>query len=676
MLVATKDKSTDFSSSRGGLDPLPKRISKEQLIKEAEEKVMRDSNLHDTIDAPYSVSKTQKIVHDLSVHQVELELQNIELKRLYAKLEETQLRYFDLYDTAPEGYFILADNGTILEVNATASKMLGRPKAALLKETITKFFHMEDQDSFYLYHRKLINTKQPQEVEVRVKSNHKDFIWMRLKLSLSHNDDLDNYRIILSDINSQKESLMALEESERKFKSLFSNMNQGLALFGARKNATNTHTDYYFLDVNTSFEGLYHVERAMVLGKSVTQLNDSIYDCVYNVLNKVQETGHSSYHEHCIEAFDKHFSFYTYIPKDNQIAVLISDITDRVIRDKDISYLNFHDQLTGVYNRRFYEEELSRLDQLRNHPISLIMGDINGLKLVNDSFGHMTGDKLIIAVAQAIQVGCRTDDIIARIGGDEFVVILPNTDASEAKAVIERIQTYACEKIIASVEVSVSFGYDTKNNLDDDILNVFRNAENMMYKEKLYETASHKSQMIQLIMHTLFEKNPRERYHSDRVSQLCEEIARSMKLSNTLIKQVKTAGLVHDIGKIAISESILNKKGKLTDEELVEMKSHPEISYRILSSSPDMSDLATCILEHHERWDGNGYPKGIKGENITLIARIITVADAFDAMTAERSYKNSLTTEEAIKELNKCAGTQFDPTIVPVFNELYEKGLL
>lgn len=674
--MAIKDKFTDFSSPKGSLEPLPIRRSKEQLIKEAEEKVMRDSNLYDTIDAPYSVSKTQKIVHDLSVHQIELELQNTELKRLYAKLEETQLRYFDLYDSAPEGYLILAYNGAILEVNATASKMLGQPKATLLKETITKLFHIDDQDLFYLYHRKLINTKKPQQVEVRVKSNGDGFIWMRLKLSISHNDDIDNYRIILSDINSHKKALIALEESERKFKSLFSNMNQGLVLFEVRENTMNTHIDYYFLDVNTSFERLFHVEKDMVLGKSISQLNDSINNCVFNVLNKVGATGYASFQEYYIEALDKHFSFYTYIPKDKQIAVLISDITDRVVREKDISYLNYHDQLTGVYNRRFYEEELKRLDQLRNYPISLIMGDVNGLKLVNDSFGHKTGDKLIAAVAQAMQAECRADDIIARIGGDEFVIILPNTDASEAQDVIERIQTNARKKFIAPVDLSISFGYDTKNNIDDDILNIFRNAENMMYKEKLYETASHKRQMIELIMNTLFEKNLRERQHSDRVSQLCEEIAQSMKLSKRLIKQVKAAGLVHDIGKIAISQNILNKTGKLTDEEWLEMKSHPEISYRILSSSSDMSDLATCVLEHHERWDGNGYPRGIKGENISLIARIITIADAFDAMTAERSYKKLLTTEEAIQELNKCAGTQFDPNIVPVFNELYEKGLL
>jgi len=345
------------------------------------------------------------------------------------------------------------------------------------------------------------------------------------------------------------------------------------------------------------------------------------------------------------------------------------DITERKKKEVEILYLSYHDHLTGLYNRRFYEEELKRLDTKRNLPMSIVMGDVNGLKLINDSFGHTMGDKLIKKVAQAITRACRADDIIARLSGDEFIIILPKTDSDQAKKIIKRIiDLSVCEKV-GSVHISISFGYETKIDQQQDIQAVFKNAENHMYKKKLFESPSMSGKTIKAIINTLHEKNKREEQHSFRVSALCLGMGNALGLQEYENEELKLVGLLHDIGKIAIDENVLNKPGKLTEDEWIEIKRHPEIGYRILSTVNDMSDMASYVLYHHERWDGNGYPKGLKKDEIPFVSRIISIADAYDAMTSERSYRSALTEEVAIAQLKKNAGIQFDPGLVSIFIE-------
>ena len=354
-------------------------------------------------------------------------------------------------------------------------------------------------------------------------------------------------------------------------------------------------------------------------------------------------------------------------------AVLVfRDVTDKRQKLRSIEYLSYHDELTGLYNRRFYEEEMKRIDTPRNLPLTIFMGDVNGLKLVNDSFGHAVGDELLKKAALAIKKGCRADDIIARLGGDEFIAILPNTGKAEMDAIINRIKNNVNDEKISDLEISISFGYGTKETEGQKIQDVFKSAEDSMYRQKLGESSSIKSKTIDLIMNTLYEKNPREQLHSKRVSETCEFISRCINLAEAEANQMKIAGLMHDIGKIGIDENVLNSTGLLNHEEWEEIKRHSEVGYRILSSCNEFAEIAESVLEHHERWDGKGYPKGLRGEEISLAARIIAIADSFDAMTGERTYKSSLSVEEALQEIMKCAGTQFDPNITKVF----VKGLI
>lgn len=346
---------------------------------------------------------------------------------------------------------------------------------------------------------------------------------------------------------------------------------------------------------------------------------------------------------------------------------IIHDITDRIRRDKEIEYLSFHDQLTGLYNRRFYEVELKRLDTARNLPISIIMADVNGLKLVNDAFGHSEGDNLLLIVRDILKNACREDDIISRIGGDEFVVLLPKTSYNDAYTIIQRMKESEVDYNLNGLEISISFGVATKTSESTSISSVYRDAEDNMYKNKFFESRKLKGNMIDTIMQTLYEKNPREKNHSERVSVLCQEMAKALGFNNELINEIGVAGLLHDIGKITLDETILNKKGFLDNEEWNQMKKHPETSYKILSSVNGLATTAEYVLSHHERWDGYGYPNQIGEESIPYFSRIIALADAFDAMVSERTYRKTLTFEEAIEELERNAGTQFDPQLTKVF---------
>jgi len=346
-----------------------------------------------------------------------------------------------------------------------------------------------------------------------------------------------------------------------------------------------------------------------------------------------------------------------------------TDITERKKTEEKLIFLSYHDQLTGLYNRRFFEEELNRLDTARNLPISIIMGDVNGLKLVNDSLGHVAGDELLRKSAELIKSVCRADDIIARIGGDEFVVLLPKTDESEVEKIVKRLNDLVMKESDRNVVFSISFGYDTKNNKDGLIQDVQANAENHMYRHKINISTSARSKIINVIMNTLFEKSNREMNHSKRVSEICEAVAREMGLNSETISRIKIAGLIHDIGKIGVSENILNKAEPLSEEEWKIMRNHSEAGWRILNSVNDFSELANFILEHQERCDGNGYPRGLKGDEISLEAQIIAVADAYDAMTSDRAYRKAMSREEAINEIIKCSGTQFNPEVAKVFVE-------
>jgi diguanylate cyclase (GGDEF)-like protein len=298
------------------------------------------------------------------------------------------------------------------------------------------------------------------------------------------------------------------------------------------------------------------------------------------------------------------------------------------------------------------------------------MADVNGLKIINDAFGHHLGDQLLQKAANSIRSTCRPGDILARWGGDEFVALLPNTTYEEAEKLVEQIRELCSHASIDVVQqVSVSIGWDTKTSMDVDIAETLKNAEDDMYKHKLILSEGLRGKIINTIIKTLYEKNPREEEHSERVGEVAAKIGAAIGFSETETGKLKLIGHLHDIGKIAIEDGILNKAGRLTDREQEEVQRHPDVGYRILSATSEMLDLADCVLSHHERWDGKGYPRGLSGEKIPIEARIIALADSYDAMSSQRPYRKALNEEVILYEIKKNAGLQFDPDIARVFVE-------
>lgn len=356
-----------------------------------------------------------------------------------------------------------------------------------------------------------------------------------------------------------------------------------------------------------------------------------------------------------------------YINDNRYFQCALIDETSEILKAKAIEKMSYQDPLTKLYNRRFFNEELKRLDIKRNLPLGIILADINGLKLINDSFGHQVGDEFLIKTAKAFKKELRGDEIIARLGGDEFAILIPSIKKDEILTVVNRIQESFNKIEINDIKFSVACGFALKETMDVSTNKIFKKAEDIMYQNKLLMKSNYHKNAIRGIITTLHEKHPREEKHSSRVRYYMEMFTNNENFDISNKALLETAGMLHDIGKIALDYSILEKDGPLTTKEFDAVKKHPEVGYRILSSAGVYQEILEGVLYHHERYDGKGYPKGLKGEKIPLLARILTVCDAYDAMRSDRPYREALTIDEAVNELKKCSGTQFDPKITHFF---------
>ncbi len=341
-----------------------------------------------------------------------------------------------------------------------------------------------------------------------------------------------------------------------------------------------------------------------------------------------------------------------------------TDITERKKNEEQIKYISFHDRLTDLYNRYYLDEEMSRLESSRNLPITIIIADLNGLKLVNDTYGHEIGDTLLRSAGRILKVVCRQDDIIARWGGDEFVILLPGTTTDEAWAICRRIADRCREVFIEELPLSMALGVASKNDSQTRLVETLRQAENSMYKQKLTESRSTKNAVLKALLKTLEAKSFETEAHTQRMQKIARAIGEKTGLSDAELSRLNLLITLHDIGKINIAEEILTKKGPLTAEEWNEIKRHPEIGYRIARATEEFAHVADDILAHHENWDGTGYPRGLKMYNIPLLARITALADAYEVMANGRPYKRAMSENEIAAEFKRCAGKQFDPTLV------------
>ncbi|MBL4932300.1 HD domain-containing phosphohydrolase [Clostridium paridis] len=357
-----------------------------------------------------------------------------------------------------------------------------------------------------------------------------------------------------------------------------------------------------------------------------------------------------------------------------RIVSTLSNITDRKKYEEQILYLSYSDKLTGIKNRTYMENVFSELNGNKESKYFIIMGDLNGLKLVNDSFGHSEGDKLIYTASKILKEACSTSDIISRWGGDEFIIVVVNKDRSYVSKLIDNIKIECIKEKEYKFNISIALGYAEKSTEYPNTEAVMCLAEKRMYRNKLMEDKSSRNSTISSLLRTLHEKHSETEQHTMRIKILSLKLGKRLGLSEDKLDELGLLALLHDIGKIGIPEQILMKPSSLTKEEFDVMKTHTEIGYRIAKSTPVFAHIADEILYHHEKYDGTGYPIGLKGEEIPLLARIINIVDSFDVMTHQRVYKEALSVEFAIEELRRCSGTQFDPYIVQEFIDLINEN--
>jgi len=348
------------------------------------------------------------------------------------------------------------------------------------------------------------------------------------------------------------------------------------------------------------------------------------------------------------------------------IAELISGAISRHRAEETIRHLSYFDQLTGLFNRNYLEVELKRLNSARQMPLAVIMADINGLKLVNDTYGHERGDQLLKAAAAILKNSCREEDIIARWGGDEFIILLPGTGETEAAEICKRISLNCSKSILRNLPVSIAIGSAVHHDHKLDTIKLLKTAEDIMYKQKLTESRSMKSAVLNTLLKTLAEKSFENEAHTRRMQTVAQKIGRAIKLPDSELSRLNLLITLHDIGKINIPEEILVKKDPLTGLEWEMIKMHPEIGFRIARATEDFAHVADDILSHHERWDGSGYPRGLKKNDIPLLARITAIADAYEVMRYGRPYKKAMDINEIKAEFKNCSGIHFDPELIEI----------
>ncbi len=358
------------------------------------------------------------------------------------------------------------------------------------------------------------------------------------------------------------------------------------------------------------------------------------------------------------------------------VVFVFQDITEREKQSEKIEHILFHDSLTGLYNRRFFEEALKRFDVPENLPISILMGDVDSLKLTNDIFGHASGDLLLKTVAGALKDVCRTGDVLARWGGDEFALLLPKTAPDDAEKIIQRIDEHVPKHRVRAIKCSISMGRDTKLHSSQDIHETLNNAVMDMFSTKTLTRLHVQNQDMDAIVNELFEKSEETKRHALFVQEYGPKLGVALGLEDSDLKRLAQAGWLHDIGKITLDPDILKREPSelLTPAEREQLKRHPAVGYRLLNHFDQTVELADTVLAYQECWNGSGYPKGLKGRDIPFLARVLSVVCNYgQILQTQRKKFGKINVDEALQEMKQKAGNELDPRIVRTFINLVHR---
>lgn len=474
------------------------------------------------------------------------------------------------------------------------------------------------------------------------------FYFQKSRRDLSHNEA--RYRFMAENARDMVYRLQVIPELKYEF------MN------GAALEITGYTPEEYYKNPKIIFN-IVHPNYLEVMRKVVT----GVFDYSKKVtLPWIHRDGHTVWIEqHIHPVTDNHGKVIT-------LEGIARNITEKVQMEEQLTLLSMRDPLTGIYNRTFFEQACQTFDTESYNPFGIILCDIDGLKLINDTLGHDAGDALLTAATWAIQESFRENDVIARIGGDEFAILLPKTPLLLIEKSVKRIEAFIQKynDSEAGAHLSMSVGFAFRNDSSIQMTELFKSADNNMYREKLYRSQSVRSNIVNTLRKALEARDFITEGHTERLQESVIKLATAIGFPENHHTDLRLFAQFHDIGKVGIPDRVLFKPGKLDPEEMLEMQRHSEIGFRIAQSSPDLVVIADWILRHHEWWNGNGYPLKLKGAEIPLECRILAIVDAYDAMVNNRPYRQALSREEALTELKNGAGVQFDPDLVEEFMNL------
>lgn len=586
-------------------------------------------------------------------------------------LRESENRYRTIFETTGAATIIVEEKMTISLVNREFEELSGYSKTEIEnKRSFLDFIFKEDIDILNNNACKTNQLNTPVNCELRFISRRSGI--RNVHLTANYIPGTKKRVISILDITERKKIEKKLRENEAHLRYITDNILDIIAQIGVGG---------ILRYVGPSIEGILGYKPGELIGSSIFSLiHPDDLEMALTTCRKARGArlpGGLEFRYRHAEGYYLWLETVGNILFDNNGnitgAILNArDITRRKRMEEQLRYLSFHDPLTGLYNRTYFEQEMHRLEGDRHSPIGIVICDVDGLKFINDTFGHKTGDALLMAAAGAIKKSFRAGDMIARIGGDEFAVLLPECDGESVNRACQRIKNHIKEYNASDSRIflSISIGYAVSGAINTNLTQIFKEADNNMYREKLRRSQNARNDIVQTLMKALEIKGLFFEEHAQQVQNLVIKMANIIGLPQHKIRDLRLLAQFHDIGKVSTPETILFKPDPLTPEERVELQRHCEIGHRIAHSTPDLLSIADWILKCHEWWNGQGYPIGLKGEEIPLECRILAIADAYEAMISERPYRHAISGKEALKELRRCAGTQFDPSLVKIFIEM------
>jgi diguanylate cyclase (GGDEF)-like protein/PAS domain S-box-containing protein len=614
-----------------------------------------------------NITKEQLIKKLVEMHQkiIELEKYKKEYRNLENLLMESEGKYSNMLETSSIGILIVNNKGVITSCNDAVLDFSGFTRDELVGKYFTKRVNISTKEipRYLEMFKAILDGKEGKPFEISQKNKNGDMLFGEVYFGPLKDKDnkISGFKIIIKDITQRKKAENKLKESIDKFNLMFKSSLSGAVI----------HSNARIMEVNNAFLDMFACGSAPPVGKNLLEFIAPEFRDM--MMDKIRTNYMSSYEVKGLKSTGSKISIEVTGRAikgvgDELIRIeILGNINEQRKAEKRIRYLSFHDKLTELYNRAYFEKVLTNVYKDRQLPLNFLICDLNGLKLVNDAFGYEEGDKLLKRLAKILKYCAREEDIIARWGEDEFFIIMPRSSEENVRELQSRVKKICSKTRDQKIPLNISIGVSTRENLNQDLSEVIKEAENNMYKNKLLERKSIYNSIIASLERVLWEKNRETKEHAERLKRLILKLGIAINLPQNKLDELVLLSTLHDIGKVAIPDKILMKRGRLTAGEWKIIKRHPEIGYKIAESTPQIAPIAEDILAHHERWDGTGYPQGLKEREIPINACIASIVDAYDVMITGRPYKEPISESEAIEELKRCSGTQFHPILVEKF---------